>query len=124
MLHFTLIPFTAASGDPVMFLIIFSSEFDDLPLDWVLGIDMFRFDELMERIDESERQKLLHLVQSGDINTINEYVATQFGSDELFHTGPVCHFQGKDVPCLIAHTPKRRRHIGNPLRRSCEDGRT
>jgi hypothetical protein len=75
--HFTVLGFTTASGDAVMCCVIFAAkELDPL---WVQGLDPFAEWE------------------GGELE-----VEKNTGKGKRHPQGPVCHFNGKSVPCFCA----------------------
>ena len=82
--HFTLLGFTALDGSPVLCLIIISGVREHLNLE--TGIDVTKPIE-------------------GDI-TDKDFIDANFGKGKLFPGGPTCHFQGKEIPCMVRWSPK------------------
>ena len=74
--HFTVLGFTAATGEPVMCAIIFAAK--ELATAWVLGYDA-----------SAEWQGKDH---EENLNT--------GGLGKRFPMGPQCHYNGVDVPCF------------------------
>ena len=73
--RWTTLGFTARTGEPVMCVIIIKAK--DLSPSEILGIDIFAtYDE-----DRS--------------------LSENSGATKFFPGGPVCHFRGKDVKCLV-----------------------
>jgi hypothetical protein len=77
-IHFTILPFTSGTGEPVLCSIIFKSEQDikGIPLNWKLGIDL--------------------TVESGDAEVI----------EKVGRGGPTCFYKGKEIPCFYGTSPK------------------
>jgi hypothetical protein len=86
--HFTVLGVTAASGDPVLCVVIFASERDVIPESWVTGIDIQK-NPLMEETDSTKVA-----LDSGN-----------FGKNKYFPGGPLCNFLGKEIPCLSLCSP-------------------
>ena len=82
--HFTLLGFTALSGEPVLCLIIISGVREHLNIE--TGID--------------PTKPIL-----GDVNDEN-FIEQNFGPDKLFPGGPTCQFNGKEIPCMVRWSPK------------------
>ena len=82
--HFTLLGFTALSGEPVLCLIVISGVRQHLNIE--TGIDPSK------PVTGNVRDK--------------EFIDKNFGPGKLFPGGPICHFRGKDIPCLVRWSPK------------------
>jgi hypothetical protein len=80
--HFTLLGFTAATGEPVMCAIIMEGK--SINSDAVTGIDVF--------------------AQKVGNETDPDFVQNNTGPGKLYPLGPTCEFKGKQVPCVVAHT--------------------
>ena len=80
--HFTLLGFTAATGEPVMCAIIMAGK--SINSDAVTGVNVFA-------------QKV------GD-EADPDFVKNNTGPGKLYPLGPTCEFKGKQVPCVVAHT--------------------
>jgi len=77
--HFTILGFTAADGEPLLCAIIFAAK--TMKHEWVTG-----FDPLAEWIcDEQD-------------------VEANSGDEKNYPCGPVCNFQGKEVPCFCCNS--------------------
>jgi hypothetical protein len=87
-MHFTVLCFTAATGDPVMCAVIFKSEksIQEIPLSWRYGIDVTK------DMKEGENEVQLFL--------------NNCGPDEAMSGGPQCFFKGKNIPCFTGCSPK------------------
>ena len=72
--HFTVLGFTAATGEPVMCAIIFSAK--EMCASWVLGFN----------------------ASAPWVGDDNDRRANIGGLDKRYPQGPVCHFNGKTVP--------------------------
>jgi len=77
--HFTILGFTAASGDPIMCAIIFAAK--TMKSEWVLGFDPF-----VEWI--------------GEENNVEE----NMGEGKAMPGGPQVMFRGKNVPCFCCNS--------------------
>lgn len=84
--HFTVLGFTAASGDPVCCVIIFTGEKKDIPLSWTTGIDI----QVEPIVDENNNVLL---------------VEGNFGEGKYMPSGPTCVFRGKRIPMLPLISP-------------------
>ena len=82
--HFTLLGFTALSGEPVLCLIIISGVREHLNIE--TGID--------------PTKPIL-----GDVND-ETFIDQNFGPGKLFPGGPTCKFGGKEIPCMVRWSPK------------------
>jgi hypothetical protein len=78
--HFTVLGFTAATGDPVMCAIIF--EGDEIRPEVATGLDIFAPVVGDERDDD--------------------FFIKNSGEGKRFPLGPTCTYHGKEVPCAIA----------------------
>jgi hypothetical protein len=85
-IRYTTMGFTAATGEPVMCVIIFCSESTKgIPGNWLTGIDITKIDSTLNLNDDRETLvNNLKLIANG---------------------GPTCKFRGVDVPCLVQHSP-------------------
>lgn len=86
----TVLPITAASGQPVVCCIIFQSENNQ---DDVTGLWKTRADITKDPI----------LDANGNVDADN---ISNYGPGKYFPSGPVCDFEGKKVPCLTFNSPK------------------
>jgi hypothetical protein len=86
--HFTVLGVTAASGEPVPCVVIFASEQNVIPENWVTGIDIQK-SPLMEEFDATKVA----------LDSEN------FGENKYFPGGPCCNFLGKKIPCLPLCSP-------------------
>ena len=80
--HFTMLGFTAATGEPVMCALIMKGK--TIKADSITGIDIFA-DVVGKESDK-------------------EFVKNNTGQGKRFPMGPTCTFRGKEVPCLVANT--------------------
>jgi hypothetical protein len=84
--RFTVLGFTAATGEPVMCVVIFQGERSELPLHVSQGIDIF-----------------------ADCNDENigsfQFVHDNSGKGNFLPGGPECVFRGKTVPCYTTASP-------------------
>jgi hypothetical protein len=86
-LRYTTMGFTAATGEPIMCCIIFSSESTKgIPINWVTGIDLTKIDADFE-IREDEEGLMDNVRNSGAVCG-----------------GPSCFFKNKHVPCFIQYS--------------------
>ena len=83
----TVLPFTAASGEPVICVVIFASNKTQVETTWHTGIDITA-DPILD--------------WKGDIDTMHP---DNHGPKKYFPSGPVCHFWGKDIPTLTFTSP-------------------
>ena len=79
---FTMLGFTAATGEPVMCALIMKGK--TIKSDMITGIDIFA-DVIEKETDE-------------------DYIANNSGQGKRFPMGPTCFFLGKEVPCMVANT--------------------
>ena len=82
--HFTLLGFTALSGEPLLCLIIISGVREQLNIE--TGIDPTK--SVM-----------------GDVND-EDFVDKNFGPGKIFPGGPTCSFGGQEIPCMVRWSPK------------------
>jgi hypothetical protein len=85
--HFTVLGLTAATGEPVLCVIIFASDKEGVPANWATGIDIM---------------VTPHFDEEGEIDLTDE---VNFGTGKYFPSGPTCLFRGKNVPCLPLSSP-------------------
>jgi hypothetical protein len=87
-IHFTVLCFTAATGEAVMCSVIFKSELKvcQLPISWTMGININK--DILTGIDN---------VETFSINQ---------GKGKAMEGGPICFFNGKNIPCFIGASPK------------------
>lgn len=87
---FTLLPFTCASGEAVVCVVIFKSEsISEIPIDWAHGKDIFISPE--------------EIVYRTGTDTIDVHANT--GPGKYFPKGPVCNYDGKQVPTFYYASP-------------------
>lgn len=88
-IHFTVMCFTCATGDPVLCVVIMKSEMTiaEVPISWKWGID----------ITKSANQ-------DGKCNA--ELFEDNCGKEKIISGGPVCTFQGKEIPCFVGSSKK------------------
>jgi len=79
--RFTVLPFTAASGEAICLVVIFRSDQDKVPLLWKTGIDARVKDPARDSRDKID-------------------FATNMGKGKFYPGGPTCEFNGKVVDCL------------------------
>jgi hypothetical protein len=107
--HFTLFPLRTLSGKVVQYAVIFAFDATKVPLRLVTGLDLWKFDELLKKVNDEERNNLIKMIRNVDEDEIKdetkEYVSSQMGNGGLFHQGPTCHFRGRAIPCFIACSP-------------------
>ena len=82
--HFTLLGFTALSGEPVLCLVIISGVREHFNVE--TGIDPTK-------------------PVTGDVND-HDFIERNFGKGKLFPGGPSCKYRGKDIPCMVRWSPK------------------
>jgi hypothetical protein len=87
--RWTALGFTAASGKPVMCVVIFQGESTDLPFLTAVGFDAFA-------------DKISTEVQ---LPSFEEFMRANTGAGKLMPGGPTCMFRDKEVPCYITATP-------------------
>jgi hypothetical protein len=87
-IHFTILCFTNALGDPVMCSVILKSEkhISDLPISWKFGIDITK---------NFGKGKLKH-----------QFFRANCGDNHAFTGGPKCTYQDKVIPCFVGCSPK------------------
>ena len=83
--HFTLLGFTALTGEPVLCLVILAGVQEVLSVE--SGIDPF-------------------VTQTYGDASDDDYFDRNYGTGKLFPGGPTCKFQGKEIPCMVRWTPK------------------
>jgi hypothetical protein len=89
-LHFTVLAFTAGTGEAVMCAVILKSEKDieKLPLTWKMGIDITKD------------------LQTGETGfEVYERNGEENGGGAMIG-GPTCYFNGKYLPCFVGCSPK------------------
>jgi hypothetical protein len=84
--HFTVLGLTAASGDPVLCVVIFASERKGVAASWAEGIDL-----TVDPVKDEDGAVLLEKVN--------------FGEGKYFPSGPTCFFRGKEIPYLPLTSP-------------------
>ena len=82
--HFTLLGFTALTGEPVLCLIIIAGVREELSVE--TGID--------------PTAKIV-----GNL-TNDDFFDKNFGPGKLYPGGPTCNFKGKEIPCMVRWSPK------------------
>ena len=80
--HFTVLGFTAATGQPIMCAVIVEGK--TLKPEVVTGLDVFA----TKVGDESDP----------------DFIANNTGDGKLYPYGPSCFFKGKEVPCMVCNT--------------------
>jgi hypothetical protein len=86
-LHYTVMRFTAATGEPVLCVVIFKSENEhSIPHQWVSGIDITKMKSI-ENLDH--------------LNNDEHFLQESIGKGKCLPYGPECFFHGKIVPCLV-----------------------
>ena len=83
--------YTAATGEPVMCVIILQDETKDLPFLVHQGFDWMADYDGIESIDSSCMD--------------DSFLEQNIGPGGLFPGGPTCTFRGKQIPCYITATP-------------------
>jgi hypothetical protein len=87
-LRYTTMGFTAATGQPVMCVIIFSSESTKgIPGNWITGFDITKIDSEFN-IPEDEEDLVQNVREA-----------------EVVSGGPSCTFRNKNVPCYVSYSP-------------------
>lgn len=84
--HWTVLPFTAATGEPVMCAIIMKSDGGLIPTNWKTGVDVAK------------------LGGTFATQTDEEFLRNQT-ADGCLSGGPTCHYRGVDVPCFVCCSP-------------------
>jgi hypothetical protein len=84
---FTMLPFTAISGEAVCCVVIFESESEGVPWLWETGVD-YQVDPVMVADAEEEGEEKI------DMSGVN------VGDGKYFPGGPKCKFNGKVVDCV------------------------
>jgi hypothetical protein len=86
--HFTVLGVTAATGEPVLCVVIYASENEEgIAANWVTGVDI----TVVPEKDEN-----------GNIDIDGE---KNFGKGKYFPSGPTCTFRGKEIPYLPLSSP-------------------
>jgi hypothetical protein len=87
-MHFSVLCFTSALGDPVLCAVILKSniEIQDIPLKWKMGIDI---------------QK--DVAKGG---TQFETFKQNYGEGPACTGGPICQYNGKEILCFVGASPK------------------
>jgi hypothetical protein len=80
--HFTVLGFTAATGEPIMCALILEGKV--MRPEVITGLDLFTAKE-------------------GDENDA-DFVSRNTGKGKMYPCGPVCNFKGKQVPCMVSST--------------------
>jgi hypothetical protein len=80
--HFTVLGFTAATGEAIMCAIIASGK--TMKPEVVTGLDLFA-------------TKIGH-------ETDDDFILNNTGPGKLYPNGPTCQFKGKEVPCVVCNT--------------------
>jgi hypothetical protein len=80
--HFTVLGFTAATGEPIMCAIIVEGK--TIKPEVVTGLDVFA-------------------TKIGDEKD-PAFIANNTGSGKMYPYGPSCVFKGKEVPCMVCNT--------------------
>jgi len=83
--HFTLLGFTALTGEPVLCLVILAGVQEALSVE--SGIDPFVAQIYGDASDDY-------------------FFDRNYGPGKLYPGGPTCKFQGKEIPCMVRWTPK------------------
>lgn len=88
--HFTVLVFTAATGEPIMVAVILKSEKtrDKMPSNWMLGLDYLK----MKGVDLSDAMA---------VNDVDLFIDKK----EAMCGGPTSTFQGKEIPCHVNVSP-------------------
>jgi hypothetical protein len=84
--HFTVLGVTAASGKPVLCVVIFASEKESITVSWASGIDI-QIDPIYDK--------------DGNIILDTENI----GGGMYFQGGPKCCFRGREIPYLPLVSP-------------------
>jgi hypothetical protein len=85
--HFTVLGVTAATGDPVLCVVIFASEkTNGVIANWAEGIDI-----MVDPVKDEQGEIIL-----SEVN---------FGEGKYFPSGPTCCFRGKRIPYLPLSSP-------------------
>jgi hypothetical protein len=85
-LHFTVLAFTAGTGEAIMCAVILKSEKEsgELPANWKFGLDATK----KVQIGNDE-------LDTYEINCENGVMTG----------GPTCNFRGKEIPCFVCSSP-------------------
>ena len=88
-IHFTVMCFTCATGEPVLCVIILKSEQNvkDIPLNWKWGIDITKTADVTGKCSA-------------------ELFEDNCSEDGVICGGPKCTFRGKELPCFIGSSKK------------------
>jgi hypothetical protein len=79
--HFTVLGFTAATGEAIMCVIIVAGK--TIRLNVITGLDAFA----LKIGDESD----------------SDFITNNSGSRKIYPNAPTCAFKGKEVPCMVCH---------------------
>jgi len=95
-IHFTVLVFQAATGEPVLVAVILKSNktSNDVDVNWKLGIDWLALRDL----------GLLDVEAEASLDKTMD-VLSCYGKD-IMPGGPSCTFRGKTIPCFVATSPK------------------
>ena len=88
--RFTLLPITSASGNAVLYAIIFKSKQKGVPVDWKQGIDV-RVAPKTKKVRDQEG----NLIDVVDVENLDNY-----GPGKYFPNGPSCYHNGVHIPCM------------------------
>jgi hypothetical protein len=80
--HFTILGFTAATGEPVMCAIVVSGK--TMKPEVITGLDVFA-------------------TKNGE-ETDPDFIYNNTGPGKIYPNGPTCLFNGKEVPCMVSNT--------------------
>ena len=80
--HFTVLGFTAATGQPIMCAVIISGK--TIHPEAITGLDLFA----TQIDDESDP----------------DYITNNTGPGKIYPNGPTCVYKGKEVPCMVCNT--------------------
>jgi hypothetical protein len=87
-IRYTTLGFTAASGEPVLCVLIFTSENEKgIPSSWISGLDITKITNELEVLDD------------------NAFMETIGREGQVACGGPVCTFRGKTVQTLVQSSP-------------------
>jgi len=95
-IHFTVLVFQAATGEPVLVAVILKSNkaSNEVDINWKLGIDWLALRDL-GLLDFEAEESLDKMMD----------VLSGYGKD-IMPGGPSCTFRGKTIPCFVATSPK------------------
>ena len=112
-MHFTVVPFTSGTGEPVLCAIILKSNKTaaEIPVVWKFGVDITK---APIRSGNSSSSNCSYQIIKDNIaskltncnNTINSDPESKNDNNKMLGGGPACYYNGKQIPCFIGTSPK------------------